>query len=196
MCVGPGHGRVAVLLRPVAVPAGGAVVALRGVVVAFAVAAHVEDFVLGIGRGGGVEGGDLVGEALPLGLAGGGGAAGVGGVRAVDEAEVGGGEVEGAGVGGGICGSLVGAVARGSLLDVHCSMKLKLWGFGALLTILEEISGHCGIVDIRIDGGEKAEANGPAREAGQHSERKGQHGQRDAGAYRGTALTYLICTFM
>ena len=109
MCVGPGRGRVAVLLRPVAVPAGGAVVALCGVVVAFAVAAHVEDFVLGVGRGGGVEGGDLVGEALPLRLVGGGGADGVGGVGAIDEAEVGGGEVEGAGVGGGICGSLVGA---------------------------------------------------------------------------------------
>lgn len=75
-------------------------------------------------------------------------------------------------------------------------MRSKLWGNEALLTILKEISGYCGVVDIRIDGGEKAEANGPAREAGQHGERKGQRGQRDVGVYRERALTYLKYVFM
>ena len=67
--------------------------------VAFAVAAHIEDFVFGIWRRRGVEDCDLVGEALPLCFAGGGYAVAVGGVGAVDEAEIGSGKVERGGVG-------------------------------------------------------------------------------------------------
>lgn len=58
---------------------------------AFAVAGEEEDFVGRGGRGGGVEGVDLVGEALPLGFvaaAAGGGEGGVAGVGLVYEAEV------------------------------------------------------------------------------------------------------------
>ena len=62
--------------------------------IAFAVAAHIEDFVSGIWGRGGVEGCNLVGEALPLCFAGGGSAVAVGEVGAVDEAEIGSSKVE------------------------------------------------------------------------------------------------------
>lgn len=100
--VRPGDGGVAVQERVVAVPGWGAEVAFRGVVEAFAVAAEVEELVLGVVRGVAVELGDEVGEALPLGSGMVGVfVVGVCGVGAVDEAEVGGEEVEGAGVCGG-----------------------------------------------------------------------------------------------
>ena len=103
MGVGPGDGGVAVQLRVIAVPGGGAVVGLRVVVVAVAVPAQVEEPVRGAGRGVAVEADELVFEALPLGLvAVVGREGGVGGVGAVDETEVCGHEVEGGGVGRGL----------------------------------------------------------------------------------------------
>jgi len=60
-------------------------------VVAFAVAAHVEDFVFSIWGRSGIEGCDLVGEALSLGFVGGGSAVAVGRVGA---AEIGSSKVE------------------------------------------------------------------------------------------------------
>ena len=103
MRVGPGDGVVAVQLGVIAVPGGRAVVGLRVVVVAVAVAAQVEELVRGGRRGVAVESGELVMEALPLGLvAVVGTEGGVGGVGAVDEAEVCGREVEGGGVGRGL----------------------------------------------------------------------------------------------
>lgn len=57
-------------------------------------AAHVEDFVFSIWGRSGIEGCDLVGEALPLGFVGGGSAVAVGGVVAGDEAEIGSSKVE------------------------------------------------------------------------------------------------------
>jgi hypothetical protein len=85
----PAGCRIAVFFRPEAVPAGHSVIGLNGVAVAFAVAAHVEDFVFGIWGRGGIEGYDLVGETLPLGFVGEGSAVAVGGVVAGDEAEIG-----------------------------------------------------------------------------------------------------------
>ena len=102
MGVGPGDGTVAVQFGVIAVPGGGAVVGLRVVVVAVAVPAQVEELVRGAGRGGAVELGELVVEALPLGVVAVGTEGGIGGVGAVDEAEVWGCEIEGGGVGGGL----------------------------------------------------------------------------------------------
>jgi hypothetical protein len=91
MGIRPADCRIAVFFRPEAVPAGRPVVGLSGVVVAFAVAALVEDFVFGIWGRSGIEGCDLVGEALPLGFVGGGSAVAVGRVGA---AEIGSSKVE------------------------------------------------------------------------------------------------------
>jgi hypothetical protein len=90
----PADCHIAVLSRLEVFLTGRPIVRLSGVVVAFAVAAHVEDFVFGIWGHGGIGGCDLVGEALPLGFVGGGSAVAVGGVGAVDEAEIGSSKVE------------------------------------------------------------------------------------------------------
>lgn len=81
--IAPDDRTVPVEVRPVAVPAGGAVVGLGSVVVGFAVAGEVEEFVSYRRRR--VEGGEVVGEALPVGLGGEGWV--VGGVGAVEQAE-------------------------------------------------------------------------------------------------------------
>ena len=55
MGIGPNHRSIAVLLRPVAVPRWGSVISLRSVMIAFAMAAHVQDFVVDIRAGKEVE---------------------------------------------------------------------------------------------------------------------------------------------
>jgi hypothetical protein len=64
--VGPDDGAVAVLLGPVAVPGGRAVVRLGSVVVALAVAAHEQHFVVHVAPAVAVQRVDVVLEALPL----------------------------------------------------------------------------------------------------------------------------------
>jgi len=66
MGVGPGACAVAVEFGPVVVPGFGAVVGFGDVVVAFAVAAGEDEFVVCAGRFGGVEVANVVGETLPL----------------------------------------------------------------------------------------------------------------------------------
>ena len=118
--VGPGDCVVAVELAVIAVPGRGAVVGLRIVVVAVAVPAQVEELVRGVRRGVAVELGELVVEALPLGAVAVGTEGGVGGVGAVDEAEVCGFEIEGGGVG---CGLI--------LLEIACDGGVvDVWGWG------------------------------------------------------------------
>jgi len=100
--VGPGGRVVAVALAPVAVPRGRAEEGFRGIVVAFAVAAEEEQRVALCLRGEMVQARDVVGETLPAGCVLAVGAGAVAGVGLVDEAEVGGREVEGRGVGRGV----------------------------------------------------------------------------------------------
>ena len=65
--ISPRDGAVAVQLGPVAVPRRGAKVGLSGVMEAFTVAAHEEEGVAFIARCLLVQGGEVVGETLPLG---------------------------------------------------------------------------------------------------------------------------------
>ena len=85
--VGPESRAIAIEERPVAVPGGGAVEGLSGVVIAVAVAAHEEEFIGDVGGASALQAVDFVREELPLGE---GAVERLAGVGAVDEAEIGG----------------------------------------------------------------------------------------------------------
>lgn len=93
MRVGPCDCAVSVLLRVVAVPGWCSVIGFRGIVIAFTMAAHVQELVLRVTGRLMIQFGELVLKSLPLGrvvnvqsL--------VAGIGAVEESEVGGHKIE------------------------------------------------------------------------------------------------------
>lgn len=95
----PSHRTVAVHEGPVAIPSGGSVVTLGGVVIALAMTAHEKQLVLDFGTRVPVESKDLVLKALPLCLLAIGIISRICGVCTIDQAEVGVDEAERAGIG-------------------------------------------------------------------------------------------------